>query len=90
MAFDTRVETVLYVRANGRGDNTPLYRQLRFVLANYDGSPDAYLETLSMATMGDPLGAIATSDAGRSLVNRVEYYDNNPFAGLHEFSNGGL
>lgn len=91
MAFDTRVETVVFIRANGRGDGEkPRYRQARYVLVNYDNSPDAYLEARSMATVGDPTGAIINPDTGRSLVDRVEFYDFNPFNELHDFSDGGL
>ena len=92
MAFEpeTRRETAIMVRANGRfKGQAPLYRQARFSLVNYDGVPEQYIETRSANPVMDPLGLAGVLDNHKNLIERVEYYDNQPFD-WHDFSDSGL
>lgn len=91
MAFEpeTRRETVIMIRAGGRHKGVPsLYRQARFSLVKYDGSPEQWIETRSPGPM-DLTGVAGVDSTYRNLVERIEYYENQPYD-WHDFNDAGL
>lgn len=97
MAYEpeTRVETLVMLRTDGRfKGQVPRYRQARYSLVSYDGSPEQLIEPRSACVLFDPTEqTIPTASATnnyRNLVTRIEYYENNPFSELHDFSPTGL
>jgi hypothetical protein len=94
MAFEpeTRSETAILLRANGRAKGQrPRYRRARFNLVSYDGDPSQYLEVRSACDLFDMTGVVTEPSRYRGLIERFEYFDDtHPFRELHDFSDSGL
>lgn len=93
MAFEpeTRVETIILIKASGGGShNRVLYRRARFSFVEYDGSPDRFIEPVSMSELFDVTGVAGAFNKYRGLVGGTERYDANPLSELHDFSDAGL
>lgn len=62
----------------------PVYRRMRFNFVEYDGSPDRYIEPVSMSDFYDILSADVLQDDDRGRVVGFEFYTGRPFE-VHSF-----
>lgn len=87
---DTRIETWIFVRVGSARLRNPRYRRARFNYVEYDGNPDRYMEPVSACELADITGTVSAFNKHRGIIGRAEYYDQNPVAELHDFSDVGL